>query len=49
LCIIAGIVILEVFLIRHVVRLIMQKGLRYNPLKPVMVRIIRRGNPNERG
>jgi signal peptidase II len=42
LCIIAGIFILEAFLIRHIIRLIMQKGLRYNPLKPAMLRIIRR-------
>jgi signal peptidase II len=40
LCIIAGIVILEAFLIRLIIRIIMQKGLRYNPLKPVLVRII---------
>jgi signal peptidase II len=40
LCIIAGIVILEVFLIRLIIRIIMKKGLRYNPLKPVLVRII---------
>ncbi len=41
LCIIAGIFILEAFLIRFIIRLIMKKGLRYNPLKPVIVRIIR--------
>jgi signal peptidase II len=40
LCIIAGIFILEAFLIRFIIRLIMKKGLRYNPLKPVIVRII---------
>jgi len=42
LCIIAGIVILEAFLIRLIIRIIMQKGLRYNPLKPVLVRVIQR-------
>jgi signal peptidase II len=49
LCIIAGIFILEAFLIRHIIRLIMQKGLRYNPLKPAMLRIIRRRDPTEKG
>jgi signal peptidase II len=49
LCIIVGIFILEVFLIRYIIRLIMQKGLRYNPVKPAMARIIRRRNPREKG
>jgi len=49
LCIIAGIVILEAFMIRHIVRLIMKKGLRYNPLKPAMLRIIRRRHPDKKG
>jgi signal peptidase II len=49
LCIISGIFILEAFLIRHIIRLIMQKGLRYNPLKPAMLRIIRRRHPTEKG
>jgi signal peptidase II len=49
LCIVAGIFILEVFLIRHIIRLIMQKGLRYNPVKPAMARIIRRKNPKDKG
>ena len=48
LCIIAGIIVLEAFMIRHIIRLIMQKGLRYNPLKPAMVRIIRRRKPTEK-
>jgi signal peptidase II len=48
LCIIVGIFILEVFLIRYIIRLIMQKGLRYNPVKPAMARIIRRRKPTEK-
>ena len=49
LCIIAGILILEVFLIRHIIRLIRQKGMHYNPVKPAMARIIRRRHPDNRG
>ena len=49
LCIITGIVILESFMIRHIVRLIMKKGLRYNPLKPAMLRIIRRRYLDKKG
>ncbi|MBN2099190.1 MAG: signal peptidase II [Dehalococcoidia bacterium] len=45
LCIIVGIIILEAFLIRHIIRLIMQKGLRYNPMKPAVDRLIRRRHP----
>lgn len=48
LCVIAGIVILEVFLIRLIIRIIMNKGIRYNPLKPVIVRIIHRRGPKEK-
>ncbi len=40
LCIIAGIVLLEVFLIRFIIRIIMQKGIHYNPVRPVIARII---------
>jgi signal peptidase II len=40
LCIIAGIVMLEVFMISLIIRIIMEKGLHYNPVKPVIVRII---------
>jgi signal peptidase II len=47
LCIIAGIFILEVFLIRHIIRLIRQKGMHYNPVKAALARRIRRGNPKE--
>lgn len=45
LCIIVGIVLLEVFLIRYIVRLIRQKGMHYNPLKPALARMIRRKGP----
>jgi signal peptidase II len=45
MCIIVGIIILEAFLIRHIIRLIMQKGLRYNPMKPALARLIRRRHP----
>ncbi len=47
LCIIAGIFILEVFLIRYIIRLIRQKGMHYNPVKAALARRIRRGNPKE--
>jgi signal peptidase II len=40
--IIAGIIMLEAFLIRLIIRIIMEKGLHYNPIKPGIVRIIRR-------
>ena len=43
LCILAGIVLLEAFFIRLVVRVIVKKGLRYNPLKAALVRMMRRG------
>jgi signal peptidase II len=49
LCIIVGIFILEAFLIRHIIRLIRQKGMHYNPVKPAMARIIRRRHPDNRG
>lgn len=48
LCIIAGIVLLEVFLIRHIIRLIRQKGMHYNPLKPALARMIRRIHPTDK-
>jgi signal peptidase II len=48
LCIIAGIVILEAFLIRLIIRVIMEKGIRYNPLKPAIARIIRGRGPKEK-
>ena len=48
LCIIAGIVLLEAFLIRLIIRLIRQKGLRYNPVKPAIVRIIGKRDPEEK-
>ena len=48
LCIIAGIVILEVFLIRLIIRVITEKGLRYNPLKPVFVRILQGRGPKRK-
>lgn len=47
LCIIVGIFILEAFLIRHIIRLIRQKGMHYNPVKAALARRIRRGNPKE--
>jgi len=47
LCIIAGIVVLEAFLIRHTIRLIMEKGLNYNPVKAALARRIRREDPKE--
>lgn len=43
LCILAGIVLLEVFVIRLIIRVIMKRGLRYNPLKPALARVVRRG------
>jgi signal peptidase II len=45
LCIIVGIVILEVFLTRHIIRLIKQKGPNYNPLKPAVARFVRQRYP----
>ncbi|MDM7998563.1 MAG: signal peptidase II [Dehalococcoidia bacterium] len=47
-CIIAGIVILEIFLVRHILRLIRQKGLNYNPVKPVVAGFIRRRFPRQK-
>jgi len=49
LCIIAGIIILEVFLIRHIIRAIREKGLNYNPVKPAVAKMIRRRHPTEKG
>ncbi len=48
LCIIAGIVTLEVFLIRLIIRVIREKGLRYNPLEPVFARIIQGRGPKQK-
>jgi len=48
LCIIAGIVILEIFLIRHIIGLIRQKGMHYNPLKPAVERFIHRRCPRQK-
>ena len=47
LCIIAGIIFLEAFLIRHIIRLIRQKGMHYNPVKAALARRIRREDPKE--
>ncbi len=44
LCILAGIVLLEAFVIRLIIRVIMKRGLRYNPFKPACVWVIRRGS-----
>ena len=49
LCIIAGIITLEVFLIRHIIRAIREKGLNYNPVKPAVAKMIRRRHPTEKG
>jgi signal peptidase II len=43
LCILAGIVLLEAFFIRLIIRVIIKKGLRYNPLKVAFVRMMQRG------
>lgn len=48
LCIIAGIIVLEVFLIRHIIGLIRQKGMHYNPLKPAVARFIHRKCPRHK-
>ena len=48
LCIAAGIVVLEIFLIRLIVKAIVAKGLRYNPLKARIVRAIR-GTRSQKG
>lgn len=42
ICILAGIVLLEAFVIRLIIRVIMKRGLRYNPLKPAFARVIHR-------
>lgn len=42
LSILAGIILLEAFVIRLIIRVIMRKGLRYNPFKAAIVRMIRR-------
>jgi signal peptidase II len=49
LCIIAGIIVLEVFLIRHIIRAIREKGLNYNPVKPAVARFIQRKYPRRKG
>jgi signal peptidase II len=48
LCIIAGIVLLEVFLIRHIIGLIRQKGMHYNPMKPAVARFIQRRHARQK-
>jgi signal peptidase II len=48
LCAILGIVILEVFLIRFIIRLILKKGLRYNPVTPYMVRLMQKRRSREK-
>ena len=42
-CILAGIVLLEAFVIRLIIRVIMEKGLRYNPFKAAVARMMRWG------
>ncbi len=42
LCILAGIILLEAFVIRLIIRVIMERGLKYNPLKDAIGRAIRR-------
>jgi signal peptidase II len=44
ICILAGIVLLEAFVIRLIIRVIMKRGLRYNPFKPALAWVIRRGS-----
>lgn len=43
MCAILGIVILEVFLIRYIVRLIREKGPHYNPVASHVNRLLRKG------
>ena len=45
MCAILGIVILEIFLIRYIVRLIREKGLHYNPVAPHMARLLHKRQP----
>jgi signal peptidase II len=47
LCAIAGILLLEVFLIRHIVRLIREKGPHYNPVASHMSRLFRKRRSGE--
>ncbi len=44
LCILAGIALLEVFVVRLIIRVIQERGLRYNPFKPAFARVVRRGS-----
>jgi len=47
LCAILGIVILEIFLIRHIVRLIREKGMHYNPVAPYVARLLHKRRSGE--
>jgi len=47
LCAILGILMLEVFLIRHIVRLIREKGMHYNPVAPHVARLLRKRGSRE--
>jgi len=47
LCAILGIVILEIFLIRHIVRLIREKGMHYNPVAPHVARLLHKKRSGE--
>lgn|GEM_PF-565633 len=47
LCAIAGILLLEVFLIRYIVRLIREKGLHYNPVAPHVARLLHKRRSGE--
>ena len=48
LCAILGIAILEVFLIRFIIRLILKKGLNYNPMAPHMARLFHKRRSREK-
>ena len=49
LCILAGIVLLEAFVIRLIIRVVMKRGLRYNPFKPAYAWVIRRSSRGKGG
>jgi signal peptidase II len=48
-CVIVGILLIEVFLISFIVSVIRRKGLRYNPLLPYVKRLVQRRAPNGGG
>lgn len=48
LCVVAGIFFVEAFLIGRIVGVIQEKGIRYNPLKPLFVRVICRRESGEK-